>query len=90
MGVRVLTNTKEGISVLYDSVSETAFGPLIRDYESEDGKEAFSDEVAAEFLDWLGEDPRRMLPVDVVIEYRNFIAVIEHDGWEAVAEGVAS
>lgn len=40
MGVRTLTDWEEGRSVLYDSVTDTAFGPV------------FDGDEANEFCDW--------------------------------------
>jgi len=46
MSAKILTD-KEGQSCLYDSTTETAFGPIF-----------YSDENVQSFLDWLKVDPR--------------------------------
>ena len=48
MSVRILHDEQEGFAALYDSVSETAFGPL---FENSDQAQAF--------LDWCEVDTRR-------------------------------
>ena len=51
MGVRVLHDQKKNKSCLYDSVSDTAFGPVMFDTD---------DQEAHDFVELLDEDPRSM------------------------------
>ena len=85
MGVRILENQREGMAVLYDSVSETAFGPIFRDWDP-DGQSmtAFAGEVAEAFLSYLSEDARTYDAAVLMDEYGHFRDLIERDGWEAV------
>jgi len=55
MSIRILFDPKERKACLYDSVSDTAFGPLF--YESEDPKDYRDAElVALDFLNWHKEN----------------------------------
>jgi hypothetical protein len=95
MGVRILNDATDEMAVLYDSVTDVTFGPLIREYDSETRDEQCpASWVAEAFLKWLGDgprdDPRRMLPADVVTEYNNFLGEILRDGWEAVTEAAVA
>jgi hypothetical protein len=49
MGYRVITDDKQGYSCLFCSTSMTAFGPVFDE-----------DESVYEFLEWLGDDPRKL------------------------------
>jgi hypothetical protein len=90
MGVRILENAKEGMAVMYDSVTETAFGPVFRDLDSDDGPEAFAGEVAETFLRFQQDDPRTMLPQHLQDAVGDFLLLIEEQGWDAVSEEVSA
>ncbi len=50
MGVRILHDEGDEIACIYDSVRDTAFGPVFRGIDAED--------QARHFLSWLGRDAR--------------------------------
>jgi hypothetical protein len=49
MGYRIITDNTQGYSCLFCSTSMTAFGPVFDE-----------DESIEEFLEWLGDDPRKL------------------------------
>ena len=70
MGVRVITDATESMSALYDSVTDTAFGPIFHEPETAD-----------DFLAWYGPlytaDPRVLPPQTLltrVAEWRKSVA----------------
>jgi len=88
MSIRILFDPKERKACLYDSVSDTAFGPLF--YESEDPNDYRDAElVASDFLNWFKEnhpleDLRDLSDYDVeqrVLSYLNKPAGPE---WEPI------
>lgn len=81
MSIRTLSDEHDEMAVMYDSVTGVAFGPV---FNSLDEGGVGASDVVDRFLDWLNEDPRKMLPPDVVIEFGNFIDEIKRDGWDAV------
>lgn len=84
MSVRILENRDASMAVLYDSVTETAFGPIFRDLGDPLGDEegfAFAGEVAERFLASLGVDART-LRADVLRQYHaDFLAECEENGY---------
>lgn len=61
MGVRFIEGTydgtKEGATVMIDSVTETAFGPIFDSWDD-----------AEEFVQWLPNDARRYEPGDLITQ----------------------
>lgn len=60
MGCRILIGHEQGstreVACLFDSVTETAFGPLFREVEVSD-VELAPEEVAEAFMEWLESHP---------------------------------
>lgn len=54
MSVQILHDRKDDVAVLYDTVTETAFGPLIWNQGGYSGHD-----IACQFLNWLDMDARR-------------------------------
>jgi hypothetical protein len=65
MGIRILYDPSAGAAVLTCSSTGWAFGPVIRD--DEDGVPA--PDLAQEFLDWIGVDPRLLTDADLERAY---------------------
>lgn len=57
MGCRILYDAKEDMAALYDSVTDTAFGPVF--YQGEDYTDAAT--RAEKFLEWLPGDARQYM-----------------------------
>jgi hypothetical protein len=81
MSVRIISDQYDDMAVLYDSVTETAFGMIVR---STDEGDIGATEVAEKFLDWLECDARERRSDQIREDYNAFLAEIERDGWEAV------
>lgn len=94
MGVRLLT--QDGKTALYDSVTDTAFGPVVYGWDEPDPgmkdeaeiETADSEEVALLFLDWLSEDARTYAPKDLGYEWGVFVDALNERGYEALREEV--
>jgi hypothetical protein len=74
MGLWLLTDKDAGRTVMYDSVTETPFGPGF-----------YSREEAEDFGNWLDEthgidDARRLSPDDLTAKYSDWHDA-SHDGW---------
>lgn len=85
MGVRILNDGKR--AVIYDSVSDIAFGPVFYDLDpSETGLEygVDAEEVADAFLNYLRHDARKYDSEALMEEYWSFRKLIEDAGWKAV------
>lgn len=75
MGCRILHDRREGLASFYDSVTDTAFGPVA--YRGDvTGVEA--DELLESYERWLGEDPRGMSPELLRAMYDDWLALTEH------------
>ena len=66
MGVKVIS--AHSVAVLYDSVTDIAFGPVIYDKENMDAEAA-----ALAFLEWLPLDARRYSPKELSDKYCEWI-----------------
>lgn len=80
MGVRIIIGLADGdtdAAVLYDSVTETAFGPVIRHaygYEGHEQDPRIPEELAEDFLTYLGErDARSFEPHQLDEEWSIFL-----------------
>lgn len=73
MSIRVLHNRNDDDAILYDSVTEEAFGPVIHaDYNSDIIKTA--SDVAYEFLEWLSKTHPNFKRAELVDLYSEFIS----------------
>jgi hypothetical protein len=61
MSTRIMCDQENGVAALYNSVTETAFGPLFHDY-NDDEVDITAEDVAGMFLKWFAKnyetDPR--------------------------------
>ena len=68
MSVRVIVSREEDKAVLYDSVTDTAFGPIIKPADN-----LHCEDVAYAFLEWLPVDARKLNDdelEDKLVEFR--------------------
>jgi hypothetical protein len=85
MSVRILENREQGMAVLYDSVTDVAFGPVFFNWSSDKhGDFQYADDVAEAFLDWLEVDPRKLTPLEIADAAARFSVEIERFGWDAL------
>lgn len=87
MGVRLLT--EDGKTAIYDSVTDTAFGPVFYGLDADedaDSEGADSEEMAKLFLDWLPEDARKY--DDLRDRYGTFMGLMETEGFKTLREEV--
>ena len=98
MGVRTLTSVTEGKTVIYDSVTDIAFGPVFYEWDPADGNTkaarddryegADSEDVAVLFLDWLEADARKYTPNALLEEWVKFTDRLREVGFTKFREEV--
>ena len=89
MGVRLLT--QDGKTAIYDSVTDTAFGPVFYGLDADedaDSEGADSEEMAQLFLDWLAADARVYSNEELRGRFGDFLSLVETVGFKTLLEEV--